>query len=247
MFYLNELGVVCNLGSGSAALEKALLRVDKPLPPADDLFTLHGPWRTGRITAGLPPLRDDLRRFDCRNNRLAATALQQIETAIAGAFERYGAARIAVVMATSTSGIGASEEAVSAVRRSGQPPTGYDAVQGALGGLGEFAARYLGSAGPVWTLSTACSSSGNALLSARRLLRLGLCDAVIAGGVDSLCELTLQGFGALEAQSAGYNRPFARDRDGIIFARRWDSLPRLMRSVTKPKSARARSRPAGRR
>ncbi len=36
-------------------------------------------------------------------------------------------------------------------------------------------------------------------MSAQRLLDLGVCDAVICGGVDSLCKLTLNGFSALEA------------------------------------------------
>ncbi len=215
MVYLNDLGVICNLGSGKTALVDALLRPNTQPPQAETCFTPHGPYQVGRIDTELPPLPAALERFDCRNNRLAAAALSQIEGAIENCFSRYGAARIGVVMATSTSGIAASEEALGHQRTHGAIPPGYHAVQGALGGLGEFVASYLRSAGPTYTLSTACSSSGNALLSARRLLRLGLCDAVICGGVDSLCELTLHGFGSLEAQSAGYNRPFAADRDGI--------------------------------
>jgi 3-oxoacyl-[acyl-carrier-protein] synthase-1 len=84
-----------------------------------------------------------------------------------------------------------------------------------LGGLGDFVAQYLGLSGPAYTLSTACSSSANAALSARRLLLAGLADAVVFGGVDSLCEMTLQGFDSLEAQSAENNKPMSVERDGI--------------------------------
>jgi 3-oxoacyl-[acyl-carrier-protein] synthase-1 len=76
-------------------------------------------------------------------------------------------------------------------------------------------AACLNISGPVYTLSTACSSSGKAFASARRLLNLGLCDAVIVGGADSLCRLTLDGFAALESISTGYCKPFGLHRDGI--------------------------------
>jgi 3-oxoacyl-[acyl-carrier-protein] synthase-1 len=47
------------------------------------------------------------------------------------------------------------------------------------------------------------------------LINLGLCDAVIVGGADSLCSLTVNGFAALESISTGCCKPFGRHRDGI--------------------------------
>ena len=47
------------------------------------------------------------------------------------------------------------------------------------------------------------------------MLQLDLCDAVVVGGVDTLCEMTLQGFGALEALAGDHCAPFTADRDGI--------------------------------
>ena len=52
-------------------------------------------------------------------------------------------------------------------------------------------------------------------MSARTLLLADLADAVIVGGVDSLCRLTLNGFHALESTAAGHCQPFSRLRDGI--------------------------------
>lgn len=118
-------------------------------------------------------------------------------------------------MATSTSGIVESERAVRQLKGDGSYPSTYHATQGMLGGLGEFVTAFLKLGGPSYTLSTACSSSANAALSARRMIRSGICDAVVFGGVDSLCEMTLQGFGALGAQSSSFCRPFASNRDGI--------------------------------
>ena len=214
MYYLNDLGLVCNLGPGKDPVCTALL-ADQPAPAPADLFQARDGYMVGAVNAQLPDLPGSLQHFACRNNRLALAALTQIQALVESARSRYGAGRIGVVMATSTSGIDATESAVAAQLAGHSLPPFYHPLRGSFGGLGEFVAAYLECDGPVYTLSTACSSSGNALLSARRLLAMNLCDAVIVGGVDSLCELTLQGFGALEAQSEQYNRPFSADRDGI--------------------------------
>lgn len=64
-------------------------------------------------------------------------------------------------------------------------------------------------------ISTACTSGSRALMSAARLLRLGICDAVICGGVDSLSKLTINGFNSLEVLSNDRCQPFMQSRDGI--------------------------------
>ena len=215
MYYLNDVGVLCTMGSNKAQIVDALLTRERDIPAQAKLLSPeNGRW-VGRIHASLPQLPYSLERFDCRNNRLALAALEQLRPALQAAVARYGTSRIGVVMGTSTSGIAATEAAVRTVAQQGTYPPGYHAIQGALGGLGEFVAAYVGTSGPVSTVSTACSSSGNAILSARRLLSLGLCDAVVVGGVDSLCELTMQGFGALDALSKGYCKPLTAGRDGI--------------------------------
>lgn len=215
MPYLNELGILCALGSDEREVREALVTRGNPVPQTEKLMQPQFGSLCAVVDVVLPPVPERLADYDCRNNRLAMAALEQIRSGVEAAQERYGAHRVGVVMGTSTSGIAASETAVRAVAGSGDYPEHYHAVQGVLGGLGEFVGLYLNLTGPVSTLSTACSSSANAILSARRWLKLGLCDAVVVGGVDSLCELTVAGFGSLEALSAALCRPFAGARDGI--------------------------------
>src|SRR5690606_35799305 len=90
-----------------------------------------------------------------------------------------------------------------------------DYHQQELSAPANFVADWLQLSGPAYVISTACTSSARALLSARRALDQGLCDAVLCGGVDSLCKLTLNGFSALEAMSTKRCNPFSRNRDGI--------------------------------
>jgi 3-oxoacyl-[acyl-carrier-protein] synthase-1 len=76
-------------------------------------------------------------------------------------------------------------------------------------------AAVLGVGGPAYVHSTACASSSKALASAARLINMGVCDAVITGGVDSLCAFTVAGFASLESVSAGRCNPLSANRNGI--------------------------------
>jgi 3-oxoacyl-[acyl-carrier-protein] synthase-1 len=143
------------------------------------------------------------------------TALDEIREAVAGAVDRYGAERVAVVCGTSTSGISDGEVALAAYRRDLRWPDSFHYRRQETGNLGFFVAMSLGVTGPAYTVATACSSSGKVFGSARRLLRAGMADAVIVGGADTLCGMTLAGFGALEALSATRCNPFSINRDGI--------------------------------
>ncbi len=64
------------------------------------------------------------------------------------------------------------------------------------------------------TLSSACSSGANAIIVAAAWLLAGEVDAVVAGGSDGLCRLTLSGFNALAAIDPEPCRPFDRRRRG---------------------------------
>lgn len=215
MYYLSKPGIHCALGNNAQDVRQALVVNGQPAPNPTEIFQKQNNRWVAQAKADLMELPTALRNFDCRNNRLAASALEQIRPEVELAISRYGRSRVAVVMGTSTTGIAQSETAVRAIMQEGQYPPGYHAIQGVLGGLGEFISAYLGTTGPCYTLSTACASSASAMLSARRLLRLGLCDAVVVGGADSLCQMTQQGFASLDALSNNFCKPFSCNRDGI--------------------------------
>jgi 3-oxoacyl-[acyl-carrier-protein] synthase-1 len=164
------------------------------------------------------PLPAQWRHWDCRNNRLAWAGLQAdgfLQQALA-ARDRHGADRIALVLGTSTSSIGATEEAYRTLDADGRFPaetrlprlhTPHSLVM--------FVQEALGLAGPCITVSTACSSSAKAFADAERMIRLGLVDAAIVGGVDTLCGSVLFGFNSLELVSPEPCRPFDAERRGI--------------------------------
>jgi 3-oxoacyl-[acyl-carrier-protein] synthase-1 len=203
--FVQAYGVTCALGRGKAAVAEALFA-------GRDCLTLWDNVLVGAVAGDLPAVVSDL---DCRNNRLMLTALDEIRDPVAGAVDRYGAERVAVVCGTSTSGISDGEVALAAYRRDLRWPGSFHYRRQETGNLGLFVAMSLGVTGPAYTIATACSSSGKVFGSARRLLRAGMADAVVVGGADTLCGMTLAGFGALEALSATRCNPFSVNRDGI--------------------------------
>lgn len=162
-------------------------------------------------------LRGELAHWDCRNNRLAWLGLQQdgLLDAVAGALERHGPARVALVLGTSTASIESTEQAYRRLDDGRFPADLRRPEIHTPHSLAAFIADAAGIAGPALTISTACSSSAKVFGSAERLMRLGLADAVLVGGVDTLCDSVLFGFHSLELVSQQPCRPFDLRRDGI--------------------------------
>lgn len=213
--YVQALGIVSPLGEGLEATRRGLLAGDTSGMRVEPGWLPSGPACVGRVAAELAPLPAVLAEWDCRNNRLLAAAAAQIRPAIDAALARHGAHRVALVVGTSTSGIAAGEDAMATKIRDGAFPRDFSYRQQEIGGTAPLGARLLGMRGPAYTVSTACTSGAKALLAARRLLELGLADAAIAGGVDTLCRLTLGGFTALESTSPQRCNPLSRNRSGI--------------------------------
>ncbi|MCP3803124.1 beta-ketoacyl-[acyl-carrier-protein] synthase family protein [Allokutzneria sp. A3M-2-11 16] len=77
-------------------------------------------------------------------------------------------------------------------------------------------AEALGVRQPPVSLSTACSSGSDAVLTAAALIRAGVADRVLCGGVDVLSEAKRLGHSALGTLSPTEIRPFDADRDGTV-------------------------------
>ena len=165
------------------------------------------------------PLPPGLGEFECRNNRLALLALAQdgFAAAVADCAARSGAARIGLWLGTSTSGILETELAY----RRRDPATGalpadfrYRGAHNTFS-VAAFVRRALALEGPAAVISSACSSSAKVFASAQRAIAVGLVDAAVVGGVDTLCLTTLYGFHSLQLVARAPCRPFDAGRDGI--------------------------------
>lgn len=213
--YLNALGIICALGRGQDEVRRNLFAGDSSGMRSESGWVPERVLPVGSVPGELAPLPPHLAQQNSRNNQLLLEAALQIEGPIQQAIQTFGASRIGIVLGTSTSGIDEASRGIADYLREGHFPADYDYRQQELGAPANFLADWLQLSGPAYVISTACTSSARALMSARRLLDLGLCDAVLCGGVDSLCKLTLNGFTSLEAVSAQRCNPFSVNRNGI--------------------------------
>lgn len=90
-----------------------------------------------------------------------------------------------------------------------------DVLHHECGSITELVAQHLGIRQFVTTISTACSSSANAIIHACRLIKHNKLDIVIAGGADALCRFTLNGFNTLMILDSEPSKPFDEHRKGL--------------------------------
>jgi 3-oxoacyl-[acyl-carrier-protein] synthase I len=241
---ITAYSVVCAAGIGQAALLQALRHNTSALRPSAELTSLEALLGSGQQSSGIgtgaeicstsrftlattalgwvPELASAAlpaawRHWDCRATRLAWWGLQAdgFLAAVQNALQRYGAARVGLVLGTSAATIAVSEHAYRHLQNDQFPAAVASERLNTLHAPAMFVQEALGLQGPCTTVSTACSSSAKAFAQAQRWLQLGLADAVVVAGVDALAASTVYGFRALGLLSGTTCRPFDCRRDGI--------------------------------
>nr|WP_244325768.1 beta-ketoacyl-[acyl-carrier-protein] synthase family protein [Shewanella aestuarii] len=213
---IKHIGLCTPLGNTPESVLTKLLSADNSAMQWRDDLLFETRTLVGMVNdSQLLTIPEHLKEFSCRNNCLLHTAAMQIADMVENAKQQYGADRIGVILGSSTSGISKGEAALKHRAEHGHFPPSYHYSQQELGSTSYYLQALFQISGPCYTISTACSSSAKVFAAAKRLLQADLCDMVIVGGVDSLCQLTLNGFDALESVSKNNCNPFSINRDGI--------------------------------
>ena len=211
-------GLACAAGVGLTPFAQALRDNRSALTPntftAVPLATWIGPM-ADIDQVHLPPA---LLHWDCRATRAAWLGLLAdgfIDT-VHAARAQHGSTRVGLVLGTSASTIGASEQAYTSLAADGGFPAALRSeTLNHMHAVTQFVQQALALQGPCVTVSTACSSSAKCFAQGERWLRLGVVDAVVVGGVDTLSLSLLFGFAALGLVSTRPCQPFAASRQGI--------------------------------
>jgi len=209
---LNDLGVVCAIGQSKETVVDALLTGTREGLVLNSALPIEQAQYVGQVNI---PDNDVLNAISTRNNKLAYLAYQQIEDTLTPLITRYGQERVAVVIGTSTAGTYEGELARKVLASTGEYPKSFHYEMQEMAAPAKYIANLCQATGPVYSISTACSSSGKAFVSGKALLEAGLVDVVVVGGVDSLTHLTVNGFESLASVSQQKCQPFGKDRDGI--------------------------------
>lgn len=210
MIYINDFGVFC-AGINDKKDLKKLSNSKTFLEKSSDFSQefIVGKCKNSQI---LPDNLDKI--YKTRTNEILYTALLQIEESIFWAIKKYKKERIAVVMATTTSGINENYLSFTNYAKNGIFKD-YLKDRTSLFNPANFIAKLYDLKNLSFCVSTACTSSLKAMMSAAILLENGVCDCVICGGVDSLNDVTLRGFASLEIISSDFTNPFSKNRQGI--------------------------------
>lgn len=154
-------------------------------------------------------------KYDMRIFKIEEGALDQISAQVEAAKEKFGVERIAVCVGSCDNGTEFSVAGHREYFKTGSFPEEYSLeIQGA-DYPATFVSDKFGLRGPSLAFSTACSSSAVALIKAAQLIKSGVADAVVAGGVDIASDTVLIGFSSLEAVSSEITNPFSKNRHGI--------------------------------
>jgi 3-oxoacyl-[acyl-carrier-protein] synthase II len=148
-------------------------------------------------------------------SRTSGMAVSAAAEAMRMARLHAGGARVGLVVGSTTGGMFETERLLATLH--GEPEcrrTLVSMLSHPLTATGDRLDERLGPFARVRTLSSACSSGANAVVVAAAWLLAGEVDAVVAGGSDGLCRLTLTGFNAIAALDPEPCRPFARRRHG---------------------------------
>ena len=195
--FVTGMGVVSPLGRGKDEHIKALTQNRRGIAP----ITLFTPSEGNIHPAG--QVRAPLEGLLPRTHELA---LQAARDAMTGT----NTIPDAIIVGTTTGGMPRTEDLL---REGDRDPAHYR--YHATSTVAECLAAEFSCAGPVVTVTTACSSGAAAIALAVQFLRMGKGRAALAGGVDALCRLTYYGFNALQLIDPAGARPLDRWRKGM--------------------------------
>jgi 3-oxoacyl-[acyl-carrier-protein] synthase II len=149
-----------------------------------------------------------------RADRMGVAAAAEAIAAAGLDLSREDATRVGVILGGGTSGLLDSEEFYERYLqgRKARPSRVLNHLPDAIT---DRVAQRWGLEGIKSTITTACSSSANAMGYAFDAIVSGLADVVITGGSDVLARLTYGGFNSLRSVDPDPCRPFDRERRGL--------------------------------
>jgi len=204
---LTDLGIVCALGNNKAEVIANAKTGKSPglCYISDDILNEKIPFFSVK----------DCPKAEMRCYALLDMAVSQIEESLKKLKQKYQTDKIGVVLGTSNTGIHEAQADINQWIEDNRCPDTFSFEKIELGSAALYLKDKLETKGPAYAVSTACSSSAKAFQSARNLIKSGICEAVIVGGVDSRCKFAHNGFFALEALIPKITNPFSKNRSGI--------------------------------
>ena len=210
------LGIISALGDNLSENFNALLENRVGLSSVNHVDTIH---RSSLLVGEIKKSNDELAKLLALpdKNRFSRTGMlglfaaqQALNNAGITLINQY---KTGLVLATSVGAMDATENQYYSYE--GTPELRRYITQDGCGDTANMIAEELKLQGFVTTISTACSSSANAIMLGCRLIKSGKLDRVVVGGADALSKFTINGFKTLMILSEKPNKPFDKNREGL--------------------------------
>lgn len=213
--FVAGIGCISALGYGVDKQLEALLSGRSGIVPLTLFDTIHEVV-AGEVAFSNEELRVMLNLSSVKEySRTTLLGLAAAREALEDSGLNTSSLRIGLISATSVGGMDVSElfyrEYLPDNRRGRlRQLIGHD-----CGTSTQFMYEKLSLNGYCTTINTACSSANNAIMLGARMIKAGMLDAVIAGGTDSLCRFTINGFSSLGILDSQLCKPFDATRKGL--------------------------------
>ncbi len=214
--YIAGTGVITAIGNNVSEHLAAFKAGKEGMGPITLLHTIH----QGKLPVAEVKLSNEelvsMTGLPERTSRTALLSLIAAREAVAdAAIPNLHQLRTGFVSANTVGGMDKSEDFFVKFLEDNNKGKLRDVYDHECGSMTEIVADQLGVKDVVTTISTACSSSANAVFYGARLIRNNMVDVVIAGGADALTKFTLNGFNTLMILDDELCKPFDQDRKGL--------------------------------
>jgi nodulation protein E len=216
------LGVISAVGKNRTEFWSAIQEGRSGIAPIEAVDMAGITFKNGAEVRGFDPKEF----FDKREDRtlldpFAQFALISAREAVKDAgisFEGSDAGRTAVITGSCCGGANTEEAAFKDLYALGKKRAHPLSIPRMMSNAGASrVSMEFGICGPVYTLTTACSSANHAMGLAYWTVRDGLCDVALTGGSEAIFNLgNLKAWDALRVVSPETCRPFSKDRQGMI-------------------------------
>ena len=150
--------------------------------------------------------------YNNKINKMALHSVSQLKPIIDEAKKIYGKNRIGVIVGTCENG---SDETKDFILNGSVIDEKRILIMQSLNICCDFIQKYFDVKGISWTVSTACTSSANAIISADELIKSGIIDVAIVGGADVVTDTVVYGFDSLDIVDYNKINSFSKNRHGI--------------------------------
>lgn len=214
--YVAGVGVISAIGNNVSENMAAFEREEAGMAEITHINTAHAgvlPVAEVKLTneelAALANAPADLSRTTLLSLIAAREALND------AGIENLGELRAGFISANTVGGMDKSEDFFIPFSKDNSKGKLHNVFDHECGSMTEAVADRLGLTDYMTTVSTACSSSANAIFYGARLIRNGLLDVAVCGGTDALTKFTLNGFNTLMILDKEFCRPFDDTREGL--------------------------------